>query len=109
MPGHDTRPHARLLLSFRAWMRPQVHDLTHSFDSQAARVIDVLGLFAMLLIIVCTTRHWQTSGRLVQALNVCTLYKYVLTMALAIKESISLRCIYRYKTNKRQLSPIGFA
>ena len=28
---------------------------------------------------VCTTRHWQTSGRLVQELNVCTLLRVVHT------------------------------
>ena len=26
----------------------------------------------MSFMVVCTTRHWQTSGRLVQELNVCT-------------------------------------
>ena len=30
--------------------------------------------FDMLSMDVCTTRHWQTSGRLVQELNVCTVY-----------------------------------
>ena len=51
-------------------------DLTtkRSFDSQAAWVIDVLGLFFdMLSMSVCTIGHWQTYGRLVQELNVdCT-------------------------------------
>ena len=28
--------------------------------------------FDMLYLGVCTTRHWQTSGRLVQELNECT-------------------------------------
>ena len=28
----------------------------------------------VLSIVVCTTRHWQTSGRLVQELNVCTVH-----------------------------------
>ena len=52
-------------------------DLTieHSFDSQATWIIDVLGLFFdMLPIGVCTTGHLQTSGRLVQELNICTVY-----------------------------------
>ena len=45
------------------------------FDSQATRVIDVLGLFFdMLSIGVCTTRHWPTSGRLVQELSACTVH-----------------------------------
>ena len=43
------------------------------FVLQATWVIDVLGLILdMLSKCVCTTRHWQTTGRLVQALNVCT-------------------------------------
>ena len=46
-----------------------------SFDSEAMWGIDVLGLFVdMLSMGVCTTTHWQTSGRLVQELNVCTVY-----------------------------------
>ena len=50
-------------------------DLTteRSFDSQVTWVIDVLGLFFDILSVgVCTTRYWQTSGGLVQELNVCT-------------------------------------
>ena len=35
----------------------------------------MLGLFFdMLFMGICTTRHWQTSGRLVQELNVCTVH-----------------------------------
>ena len=45
-----------------------------SFDLQATWVSYVLGfyLFDMLSMGFCTTRYWQTSGRLVQELNVCT-------------------------------------
>ena len=44
-----------------------------SFDWQATGIIAMLGLFLdMLSMVVCTTRHWQTSGRLVQELNICT-------------------------------------
>ena len=46
-----------------------------NFDSQATctRVLDVLDLFVDLLSMgVCTTKNWQTSSRLVQKLNVCT-------------------------------------
>ena len=44
-----------------------------SFDSQATRVINVYGLFSLhLSMAFYTTRHWQTSGRLVQKLNICT-------------------------------------
>ena len=48
-----------------------------SFDSQGTWVIDVLGLFVGISSMgVCTTRHWQTSGRLVQELNNCTVYRH---------------------------------
>ena len=47
------------------------------FDVQATWVIDVFDwLFDIIDMCVCTTRHWQTSGRLVQELNVCTVYYY---------------------------------
>ena len=71
-PSHNTQLHARLPLSFHECMDYLTTE--HSFDSQDTWVIDVLGLFDMLSMCVYTTRHWQTSGRLVQALNVCTVY-----------------------------------
>ena len=53
-----------------------IDDLTteRSFDLLATRVIDVLGLFfdVMLHTGVCTTKHLQTPGRPMQALNVFT-------------------------------------
>ena len=56
----------------------------HSFVSQAMYVIDVIRLFFELLSTsVFTTRHWQTSGRLVQELNVYTLERDSNTRALA--------------------------
>ena len=43
------------------------------FDLQGMWAIHVVGLFVdMLSMGVCTTRHCQTSGRLSQELNVCT-------------------------------------
>ena len=69
-PGHNTRPHARLLHNFVG-----MDDLTidRNFSLQATRVIHVLGLFSdMLSTGCCTTRHLQTSCPLVQELNVCT-------------------------------------
>ena len=69
-PGHNTIAHARLTSSFQgmdAWMFSEPSDL------QATWVIGVLGLFFdMLSLGASTTRHWQTSGRLVQELDVCT-------------------------------------
>ena len=59
--------------------RECMDDLTteYSFGLQVMNAIDVLGLFFdRLSIVVCTTRHWQMFGRLVQELNVCTLWKY---------------------------------
>ena len=50
--------------------------LNVSFISQALWVIYVLGLcFDVLSMGVCKTRHWQTSGRLVQELHVCTVWE----------------------------------
>ena len=41
------------------------------------KVIDVLGLFFDVLSMgFYTNRHWQTSGRLVQELDVCTVHPY---------------------------------
>ena len=54
----------------------RIYDVTtyHSFDSQATRFIDVFRLFLdMSFMGVCTTRHSQTSGRLIQELNICTI------------------------------------
>ena len=65
---------------FWAWMRPHIPDLTieRSFYSQAMPVNYLLGVyFDMLSMGVCTTRHWQTSGRLVQELTVFTVWKYL--------------------------------
>ena len=49
-------------------------DLTteRSFDLYATWRIGLL--FDMLLMGVCTTRRWHTSGRLVQKVNVSTVY-----------------------------------
>ena len=42
-----------------------------SFDSQDTQYIGVLDLFFdMVSMGICTIRHWQTSGRLVEELNV---------------------------------------
>ena len=56
-------------------MHECMDDLTteRSFDSQATWVIDVLGIyFDISSIVMSTTRHWKTSGRLVQEMIVCT-------------------------------------
>ena len=49
------------------------HIWTYLWFARARWVIDVLGLLFQIVIQgVWTTRHWQTSGRLVQELSVCT-------------------------------------
>ena len=50
------------------------HNWMYSYDLQAMWVVDVqMAYFCDILSMgVCTTRHWKTSGRLVQELNVCT-------------------------------------
>ena len=69
-PGHNSQPLAQLPPSILV-----MDDLTTelSFNSLDTWVIDVLDLFFYMLSMgVSTTRHWRTSGRLVQELNVCT-------------------------------------
>ena len=67
---------ARLIATKFHW-HGCMDDLTtdRSCDSQATWVIDVLDLFLdMLPMGVCTSRHWRTSGRLVQELDACTVH-----------------------------------
>ena len=70
-PG--TPPYARLTSSFLgidAWMNSQ---LKLALINKATWIIYVLGLlFDMLPVGVCTTRHWQTPGRLLQELDIFT-------------------------------------
>ena len=68
--GHNTRLEAQLPPSF---LGMNDHTTERSFGSQAMWFIDVLRFFYMLSVGFCTTSQWQTSGRLVQELNVCTL------------------------------------
>ena len=42
--------------------------------------------FDMLYIVVCTTRHRQTSGQLVQELDVCTVYVAVFGITMIFDE-----------------------
>ena len=72
-PGiiHDHTPNCHSVCW--VWMRPQVPGLTieRSLDSQVTCVIDILFFLTMLSMGIFTSTHWQTSGRLVQELNVC--------------------------------------
>ena len=61
------------------------HTTERIFDSQAMQVIAFGNFFVdMLSMGVCTTRHWQTSGRLVQDLNVCTVLLLLLLLLLLL-------------------------
>ena len=71
-PGHNKRPHARLLPSFlgmEAWMTSQ---LNVALIRKPHGVLMCLAyFFDMLSMGVYKTSHWKTSGRLVQELNTC--------------------------------------
>ena len=74
----------------------RIYDVTTDpcFDSQATCCIDVFDLFLdMLFMGVCTTRHWQTSGRLVQELNICTVYCSRRTMIALTRKHYAVRVI----------------
>ena len=67
---HDHMPDYRPV--FWAWMPPQMNV---ALICKLYRVIGMLDLlFDMLSMGVCTNRNWQTSGQLVQELNLCTVY-----------------------------------
>ena len=52
-----------------------IHALTErSFESKATSHWCAWLIFDMFSVRVCSTRHWQTSGQLVQELNVRTVY-----------------------------------
>ena len=59
-----------------SYMHRWPHNWTYSFYLQAALLMFVACFFGTLSMSGCTTRHWQTSGRLVQELNVCTVYGF---------------------------------
>ena len=79
MPGYlgrNTRLHARLPSSFLgmdAWMTSKLNVAL----VRKQRVIYMLELcFDISSMGVCTARHWQMSGRLVQEIKVCTQNMY---------------------------------
>ena len=71
--GHATRPQARLPSSIPgmyAWMASQ---LNVALIRKLRGALICLGYyFDMVAMGVCATGHWQTFGRLMQELNVCT-------------------------------------
>ena len=70
-PRHNTRLHVRLppsLLGMNAWMTSQPNATTCRYVCH--RCVWLISL--KLPMDVCTTRHWQTSGRPMQALDTCS-------------------------------------
>ena len=75
MPGqtrHNTRPQ-------NAQFPPSFLDMDACTTSQlnvalVRKLLCACLIFDTLSISVCTTRHWQTSGQLMQELTVCTVY-----------------------------------
>ena len=73
LPGQTTRQDARLITFFPRHGCMDDLITERSIGPQATWVIDVPGLFVdMFSTGVCTTGHMQTSGRLVQELDVRT-------------------------------------
>ena len=67
--GHNTRLHFQFppgFMDMDACTTPQLNVVLVRKLLCAWLILDTLSIS------VCTTRHWQTSGQLVQELNVCT-------------------------------------
>ena len=98
-------------------MQPHVPDLTaeYSFYSQSTWIIDVLGicfLHAMVHIVVCITRHCQTSDRLQQELTICTvhiLFQHVVQSWEQKQEGNAPGKCFRYMDAKRTCTIGGTA
>ena len=72
-PWHNTQPHARLQPSFQsigAWITSNLNEAL--VCKLRVSLMSLADIFDIPYMVVCTTRHWQTSGRLVQELNACT-------------------------------------
>ena len=72
-PGHKTRPHALFPPSvpgMGAWMTSQLN--VALIGKLRGSLKCLYYLFDILSMGDCTRKHWQTSGRLVQELNACT-------------------------------------
>ena len=70
--GHWTRPHTRLPSSFLGMDAGMTSQLKVASICKLHGSLICLAYFLTSSLGVCTIRHWQTSGRLVQELNVCT-------------------------------------
>ena len=82
--GHDTCPHVKStpsVLGLNSWMTSQLNEalIPKLYVGHSC----VWLFFDILFMDVCTTRQWQTSGRLVQELNACIvdlMYRWALTI-----------------------------
>ena len=75
--GHNTRPYARLpsrILGMDAWTTSQLNVALVS--KLRGPLMCLAYFFDMLSMVVCTTRHSETSGRLVKDLNACTVANF---------------------------------
>ena len=104
-PGHNTRPHAQ---SPQFPGHGSMDDLTteRSFDSQGTWISDGLVLIFddMIYNGVCSTSHWQTSGRLMQELNVCTVYEIRYVQLLTFCHTMSFLFKHRLKSHQLLVS-----
>ena len=75
-PGHNTQPHVRLPPSFLGmdiWMTLHLKGaLIRKLRGSLMCLVSLF--FDMPCKAVCTTRHWEASGRLVQEVSVCTVH-----------------------------------
>ena len=96
-PGHNTRPHAHCHPIPLAWMHARMAtrlNVSLILKQSESLFLDMLSLG------VCTTRHWQMSGRLVQGLNVCTVQHVTKKLSIA-KEKLVQNSLKKKKKDKR--------
>ena len=78
-PGHNTRPFAT---QFPGFARMNDLILKVALIRKLQRSLMCVAYFVkMLSVCICTTRHYQTSGRLVEELNVGTVLPEIITDA----------------------------
>ena len=76
-PGLNARPHARLAPIFLGKDARMTSQLNVVFHRKLRGSLVCLSYFWHVIHGCLKNRHWQTSGRLVQELNVCTVCMYV--------------------------------
>ena len=73
-PGHNTPHNTRTsFVGMDAWMTSQLNEtLIRNLRVSLVWLAYFFDLVMLVSMDVCTTRHWQMSGQLVQELNTCT-------------------------------------